>query len=118
MWRGRVSGEKAAGVHRNYCVNALVRECLSGAGAVIADIVGLRMFRRVRILRRGMGLWIYGSWDYGKDGRVVRNYCLSSFIILTGRSEPNSRLGHRVLRPVSMKPHFSITRPEAGFSGK
>lgn len=43
---------------------------------------------------------------------------ISSFKTLTGLSEPTSRLGQMVSLPVSTKPHFSITLPEAGFSGK
>ena len=43
---------------------------------------------------------------------------ISSFKTLTDLSEPTSRLGQMVSLPVSTKPHFSITLPEAGFSGK
>ena len=42
----------------------------------------------------------------------------SSLIILTGRSEPTSRLGQSVSSFVSTNPHLAITRPEAGLSGK
>ena len=43
---------------------------------------------------------------------------LASLIIFTGRSEPTCSWLQRLTLPVSWKPHFSITRPEAGFSGK
>lgn len=82
--RGGSSGENAAEVHRNYCVNALVLECLSEAGAVIADIMGLRMSRRVRILRRGMGLWFYGSMGLRKGADIIG--CLD-YEIITERTE-------------------------------
>ena len=49
-------------------------------------------------------------------------YCLFSVLsnrmMRTGLSPPSCRWLQRFVIPVSRKPHFSITLPEAGFSGK